>query len=175
MIREQLHDEDERKESFERRGITVITTSAALASLLYGLTSVISSAPHTGIPTWARYFLYGALFFFGAAAVAAILTNVPLRYRGIKTDRLRELVEREEWEKPAPPAERGAAKARLVVLKAARAANNLKGIALLVAVIAEVVAVICVAVSVAIIVTGPLATPTASPTASASATARSSP
>src|SRR5437870_3738255 len=131
LIREQLDDEDERQESFQRRGITVITTSAALASLLYGLTS---AAPHTGIPMWARYFLYAALFFFGAAAVAAILINAPLRYRGIKADRLLELVEREHWEQPAPPAERGAAKAHLALLKAARAANNLKGLALLVAI-----------------------------------------
>jgi hypothetical protein len=118
LIREQLHDEDERKDSCEKRGVIVITTSASLASLLYGLTSVISSTPHTGIADWARYFLYGALFFFGAAALAAILTNLPLRYRGIKTDRLLQLVQREEWEKPAPPAERGAAKAQLAMLKA---------------------------------------------------------
>jgi hypothetical protein len=155
LIHDQLVDEDARKTSCEQRGITVITTSAALASLLFGLTSVVTRATHTSIPEWARNALYGALGFFALAAVAAIFTNLPLAYKGINTDDLRKLVERPHWEGPKPQAARGAAKAHLDQIDAARAANNLKARALQIALILEVAAVISVAISVALIIASP--------------------
>jgi uncharacterized membrane protein len=78
-VQEQLARQDARKTSLEQRGITVITTAGALVTLLFGLAAFTTKRSQTfALPGGASYLLVAALVLFFGAALAAILTNVPL-------------------------------------------------------------------------------------------------
>jgi hypothetical protein len=81
LIACQLAEERGRKTSLEARGVTVITTSSTLATLLFALTAAgLTSARAFRLPDLAKLPLVLALCAFVAAAVLVLLTNVPLRY-----------------------------------------------------------------------------------------------
>src|ERR1700694_370776 len=80
-VQAQLARQDARKTSLEQRGITVITTAGALVTLLFGLAALSTKRAQTfALPAGASYLLVVALVLFFGAALAAILTNVPLEY-----------------------------------------------------------------------------------------------
>lgn len=150
LIGEQLDQERARKASIEARGLSVITTSGALVTLLFALGSLISGVEGYKLPETGRWLLLGALAGFLLAAIAAIVANFPLRYREVSVPGLRRLTQPEWWTKPVAPASRRAAEARLNVLQRARATNAFKVKALVLAMIIEVLAVVLVAAAVAV-------------------------
>ncbi len=150
--KEQLEIEDKRKTSFEQRGLAVVTTSGALVTLLFGLAALSTKAQQTFVlEAAAKPPLAAALGLFVVAALAALLTNLPLNYEWPDREKLLEALRADP-----PVAEQVALKkvaiTRLDVLKAARSKNEFKGKALIVAIAIEVVAVGAVAVAVAIVI-----------------------
>ena len=148
---EQLsEEEDARKSSLEQRGIAVITTSGALATLLFGLVAVFTKAENFSLPSAASAALAVALVAFTVAAIAALLTNIPMAYVApMIGDPEKDFWP--HWEKGAGDAMQRVAGTRLKVVKSAQDTNGRKARRLFVALCAEVMAVIAVAVAVAII------------------------
>jgi hypothetical protein len=146
-IAEQIAREEDRKKSIEARGVTVITTSGTLATLLLGLAALTtrSSATFT-LPASAEDPLEWSLIAFATAALASIFTQLPLQYKEASTAGLRGLVE-EYWNDSEEEALDAVARNRLNVLKRAKQLNGLKAWALFAAVLAEAAAVIALAVA----------------------------
>ena len=75
--------QDERKASIERRGVSVITTSGVLVSLLFGLTTVLTGTDNYQLPSGTKPL---DLWFFGLLRPRCgwSITNIPLFYSGVE-------------------------------------------------------------------------------------------
>jgi hypothetical protein len=139
--------QDARKASIEQRGLAVITTSGTLATLLFGLTALVSKAADFELPRQAHGPLGVAMVAFVAAALLALLTNIPLFYLDVKiggtADELRKL-----WAKTRDDALILLTSTRAKVVKRAQQVNSLKAWLLVAAMVAEVVGIISVALAV---------------------------
>lgn len=80
FIRELVERQDRRKDSLEARGITVITTSGGLATLLFAFAAFVSEPDRLPLSSGERSLLSLAVVAFVAAAVLALLTNRPMNY-----------------------------------------------------------------------------------------------
>ena len=146
-IAEQVKREDDRKSSLESRGLSVITTSGALTTLLFALAAVSTQVDSFQLSGWSRGFLIAAVVTFLGAAGFAIATNYPLDYDEVKPSELRDAV-KNRWSDDERVAERMTSFTRLKVLETARSRNDLKAELLLWATGLEVAGVACVAVAV---------------------------
>jgi hypothetical protein len=145
FIAEQVDRQEARKSSLESRGVTVITTSGTLATLLLGLTAIATKAQDTFmLPDEARPPLALALIAFVLAAVAAIFTNAPRNYKEATVESLRKLVET-SWDDTERVALQEVAKAQLRVLERAKEMNGQKARALVAGVMFETAAVAALA------------------------------
>ena len=151
LIADQLTEERSRKSSLEARGVTVITTSGTLATLLFALTAGLTAASSFKLPTDAKLPLLLAIIAFVVAAMCGLGTNVPLIYREPSPQGLAKLVNARYWTAPAPIGQLRVAAAQVTALNAARVANKLKVRLLLSAAGAELLAVAFLAWAVAII------------------------
>ena len=153
-IKDQLDIQDARKTSIEQRGLAVITTSGALVTLLFGLTTLTTKrGPTYDIPNWAASCLIVALGLFILAAVSAIVTNVPRSYQGVTVDALRAAVKGRRWEEDTEAeASKMVALTQLTVLEAAKKVNTQKGRFLIAGMVLEIFAVALVGVAMGIVV-----------------------
>jgi hypothetical protein len=142
LIVDQLTEERNRKISLEARGVTVITTSGTLATLLFALTAGLTAAAKVKLPESAKLPLLLALVAFVIAALSGLATNVPLRYRETTPQGLARLVDAKYWTAPPEVGQLRVAAARVTVIAATRSANGLKVVFLIVAVFAEFLAVV---------------------------------
>jgi hypothetical protein len=142
LIVDQLTEERNRKNSLEARGITVITTSGTLVTLLFALTAGLTAATKFQLPASAKLPLLLALVAFVIAAIFGLATNVPLRYREATPQGLARLVHAIYWTAPPEIGQLRVAAAQVAVIAATRSANNLKVVFLIVAVFAELLAVV---------------------------------
>jgi hypothetical protein len=142
LIADQLAEERDRKSTLEARGITVITTSGTLATLLFGLTAGLTVATSFKLPSAARLPLLLALIAFVVAAMCGLATNMPLIYREATSRGLAKLVDARYWTGPATVGQLRVAAAQVTLITAARSANNLKVRLLIAAVAAELLAIV---------------------------------
>ncbi len=149
LIADQLTEERNRKSSLEARGVTVITTSGTLATLLFALTAGLTAAASFKLPANAKLPLLLALIAFVIAAMTGLATNAPMLYREPTPQGLRTLVDARYWTAPARVGQERVAESQIVSLAAARVANNRKVQLLMVAISAELLAVIFLAWAVA--------------------------
>jgi hypothetical protein len=154
LIEQQLAEENTRKASFEQRGITVITSSGVLVSLLFGIGALVTTAKGFSPSDHVRGLLAGAVGAFGAAGLASIVVNLPLTYSDADPDDLERLIQPRWWGRAADPAGRRVAELRLGVLRRARTRNTVKGWTLFAAIILEAVAIGLVAAAVVLILMG---------------------
>lgn len=153
FVKDELAAQDARKASFEQRGITVITTSGALATLLLGLAALSTKKADTFVlPHPADTYLAISLVLFAAAAVLALLTNLPMNYDTPTVDALKERVN-EAVMGDEDAAEKDIALTRIKNLKTAKEKNTTKAWLLIAALAGEVLAVGFVAAAVWIIIT----------------------
>jgi hypothetical protein len=81
FVKDELAAQDKRKESFEQRGLAVVTTAGGLVTLLFALAALSTKAKSTFTLTGhAPTYLAIALVLFVVAAFLALLTNVPVKY-----------------------------------------------------------------------------------------------
>lgn len=151
-IKDQLVEQDARKESIEKRGLAVITSSGTIVSLLFGLVAVLTSADGYTLPSDAEPWLIAALVAFVLAALAGIVTNVPLLYLAVKPPQLRRLVD-DFWADGPETAEKRVAATQLKVLARAKSMNAAKGWILVAAVLAQLSAVVFLALAVRVVLT----------------------
>ncbi|BCB76954.1 hypothetical protein GCM10022251_76020 [Phytohabitans flavus] len=149
LISDQLAEERSRKASLEARGVSVITTSGVLVTVLFALSAGLRSVGDARLPGVARVTLLLALVTFVLAALFGLATNLPLRYKEPTPEGLAQLVDREYWAAPAVIGELRVAESKVRVLAAARAANRIKVTLLLVGAFLELLAVAFLAVAVA--------------------------
>lgn len=150
-IKEQLAAQEARKASIEQRGLGVITTSGVLASLLLGLTAVLTGADDYQLPDGAKPWLFAATIAFVIAAIAAIVTNLPLFYSGVKTSDLQKAVKGKIWRDSPANAEQRIAATDIKVLATAKSRNTFKGFVLLAAITLEIVAIVFLSFAVRVI------------------------
>jgi hypothetical protein len=150
-ISAQATAEDARKDSIEKRGLAVITTSGTIVSLLFGLVAVLTGVEKYVLPDGAESWLYAALAAFVVACVAGIGANAPLKYEAVLPDSLRSALQG-RWGDTPDEAEKMVALTELKVLAKARRVNTIKAIILIVGVIAEVLAILFLALGVRIVI-----------------------
>ncbi len=155
LICDQLTEERNRKSSLEARGITVITTSGTLATLLFALTARLTATTSFKLPATARLPLLLALIAFVVAAICGLATNIPLIYQEATPRGLAKLVDARYWTGPATVGQLRVAAAQVTLITAARLANNLKVRLLIAAVTAELLAIVFLCWAVASILYGP--------------------
>lgn len=141
LIVDQLTEERNRKVSLEARGVTVISTSSALATLLFALTAGLTATSKFRLPAPAKLPLLLALITFVFAAAFSLALNVPLRYHEPTPDGLAKLVHHDYWKAPAVIGEMRVAEVQITSLTAARSANDLKARLLVGAILFESLAI----------------------------------
>ncbi len=151
-IQSQLAEERARKTSLESRGVGIVTSSGALATLLFGLAAFTRGSfaqlhiPLSGAAKWA---LIVAAVLFAGAAVLGVLSNAPLPYEEALVPPLRQRVEQDEWGAPDPiEAARRDARLAVDIIDSARKWNGLKAMFILAGIVLEALAGIAVAVAV---------------------------
>lgn len=82
FIEGELKAERERRAALEARGVSVVTQSGALVTLLTGVGAVVHGASSSALPTLAVRALVAALVFFFLAALGGILVNFWPLYPG---------------------------------------------------------------------------------------------
>lgn len=126
LVAETLAEERARKSSIEQRGAHVITSSAAIAGALVGL-SVLTRPFSTGsVPPCAVWLLGLGIGGLGLAAVLALITTWPLSYDEVDDAELQRLIEPQYWDAVGSIGERRAAEVRVSVIARARIQNGRK-------------------------------------------------
>ena len=152
LIEDQLNQERERKVSFENRGVTVINTSSALATLLFALTASLTLAAKFKLPEPARLPLLLALGAFVFAAVCGLVTNMPMPYGTPTADSMEKLCTSDYWDAPATTGQLRLADTQIEELRRSQKANDRKAIFLVAAVGCEILATGFLAWAVGVIV-----------------------
>jgi len=151
FAKDELDAQDNRKASFEQRGVAVITTSGTLVTLLFALAALSTKQAATfSLPHAARTWLAIALVLFVLSALAALVTNAPFVYQSVEADRIRERL-REAFPRSAEAAAKDIAFTRLDALESAKKNNAIKGWALATAMCLEALAVGCVAATIHVV------------------------
>lgn len=152
-IKDQLDEERQRKNSLEARGIGIVTSSGALATLLFGLvgfTRGTNPQLHWEIGTPAKAALLIGVLLFAFAALMGLGANFPGDYKEPSVKKLRERVQPEAWTKPDPiGAARYDAEVIVGAIDAARQINGRKAKAIRWGIAAEAGAAVFVALAVA--------------------------
>jgi hypothetical protein len=151
-IKDQLDEERATKNSLEARGIGIVTSSGALATLLFGLvafTRGTNNQLHWNIGTPAKYALAASVVLFAVAALLGLAAAFPGGYPEADPERLKERVESDEWVKTDPvEAARRDAVLNVNIIKGARLVNGKKAQAVRWGIAAEAAATVGVALAV---------------------------
>jgi hypothetical protein len=140
-----LDAEAARRTALEQKGGTVITSSGALVTLLFGLVAVITSAKSFTLPGASHGWLVAAIALFIVASLVAILISVPLPYGQtvITSGQLATW-----WNQPPEQAQAAVSGVRLQALAAARRMNGIKARILIAATLAELLALVMLGIAV---------------------------
>jgi hypothetical protein len=145
FLKDAREAQETRKTSFEQRGLAVVATAGTLVTLLFGLTTLVTttgSHPHE-LGHEERVWLAIALALFVASAVGALVTNFPIRYAGVQASAVRGRLDDERFASDES-ARRDVAKTEVKLLADAQVKNAIKGWFLFAALLLEVGAVFCV-------------------------------
>lgn len=143
-----IDGQDDRKESIEKRGLSVITTSGTIVTLLLGLVTILSKADGFTLVKQARGPLYVSIVLFATAAVLGLATNLPLPWYGNVDD---DAIVKQLNRKPVEPAENAQlriALANMEIFKRARRMNGIKARVLIWAMAVEVSGAVALAIAV---------------------------
>jgi hypothetical protein len=91
FLQEQLDSEKQRKQSLEQRGITVITSAGAIATLIFAVSAFVSKSISTASFVRAEALpIKLSIVAFLVAALFGLATNLPFRYGAIVAKSLNE-------------------------------------------------------------------------------------
>jgi hypothetical protein len=140
LIVEQLTEERDRKKVLEAKGSAILTTSASLTTLLFGLAALVTGVKGYNLPATAQTALLWAFLAFAVAALLGLLATWPMKYREALPENLQKLTEANFWNGPADVGDRRAAELRVRVIARARDRNRRKAILVVVGMFFEFVA-----------------------------------
>jgi hypothetical protein len=148
FLSQQVDVEEARKGSLEARGVTTITTSGALATVLLGIVTLTKGSSGTIVlPEASRLWVELALAAFALATIFSIAMNFPVALYW--TDAHAWSTELEEiWQDDEATSQKAVADHHLEQLKLLNKWNDLKGYALMVAMGCQGIAIVLVAVAV---------------------------
>jgi hypothetical protein len=142
-----LTAQEARKSSIEQRGLSVITTSGALVTLLFGLVSLITKSQTFALPKAAHGPIGIAIGFFVCAAILGLLTNIPLFYMTVDPKGLQAIIDR-RWQERKASAELRVAATQQKLIERAQSVNSIKAWILVAAMSLEVCAVLLIGIAV---------------------------
>ena len=140
-VRDLLTAEEGRRDAMTARGMSVITISGALVTLLAGLAALATKSRGFRLTGGARVLVTASIIAFALSAILAIATYAPHRERGPEVDELGAVL-KETWDDGADFARKKVTATRLLLLKTTQDANDRRASALLAAVSAQAVAVV---------------------------------
>jgi hypothetical protein len=146
LIADTLAGQRARKESFERRGFSVITSSGVIASVLLGISAVVVSGENKP-PGLARWAFVSALVLFATAFVLGIVANIPRSHQQTRSEHLRPLLEDRFWLGRSAVGKFRSTEVRVSMLEWSEGVNDKLGHVLIVALVAELLAILAVAVA----------------------------
>jgi hypothetical protein len=153
FIGAQLAEDRATKSSLEARGITVITTSGGLITLLFGLVALATNEAATyTLPDPAPVLLIGAALLLTAAGACGLLTNWALSYREATVDGMNELLQR-DWDADLAQGQLDVAATIVAIIGTSRDKNDEKANLLRAALVFEILGVICVAAAAIVVLT----------------------
>lgn len=142
FVTAQLTEDRATKASLEARGITVITTSGGLVTLLFGLTALATKAAATyTLPVVATDALIVAAVLFVLAACFGLITNWAVDYLEASAEGLDELLNR-DWADEQEQGQLDVASTTIEIIKTYRRRNAMKATWLRVAMGLEILAVV---------------------------------
>ncbi len=150
-VKSLLESEEARKSNLEQRATGVLTTSSALATLLFTLVGFVTSAQNFVLPSQAQTFLIAAIALFTLAVALGLCANVPLLYRQA-TPTAEALAD--VWGYGESDAQLYIIATQLKVLNGARRSSTVKGLLLVVAGIVQLGALVVLAIGVLAILSG---------------------
>jgi hypothetical protein len=150
VINSEIEAEEARKESIERRGLAVVSTSGTLITALFALSSLITVQDKYRPPSAALILTLCALALFVAAAVQGLTTNMVSVYQRIGVEDLRKTTEEDLRTITEAEAQGSIAQTNVRVLDDARDKNGNKARQLKLAIWFEVSAVLSLAGAVAV-------------------------
>lgn len=152
VIGELLQQERDRKASLEQKALSVITSSGALVTLLFGFASLAKTQSAAPVPVATRVLLLAALAAFLAATLGGLRVNRLVNYSplGVSND-LRRMVSDELWNQDAPVGRQAIAEFRVDEIDRWREENGRKARRLQRAIAAESCGVAFLAVSIAVL------------------------
>lgn len=92
-IQAELAHEEARKESLERRGLSVITSAGTMVAVLFALVALVTARKGYDPPSVTLEFLLVALILFGLAGVLGLMANTTKNYQRARASDLREMAE----------------------------------------------------------------------------------
>lgn len=153
LIDDALKREDVRKVSFEARGLSIITSSGTIVTLVFGLAALATQATKFKLDSTTKTALAVSLGCLIVAAVFGILCNMPIGYGEADEKDLKRLLEDRFWLGRIAVGQKRVADAEIDQIDIARKANTSKGKLLVAGLVFEVLGVVAVAVGVLLILT----------------------
>jgi hypothetical protein len=147
FVKDLLTAEEKRRDSLEARGLSVITVSGTLVTLLLAFTALVTKRQEWTLGSPARELLIAAVAAFLLSAVLAISTYAPRSIRMTDAVDLAETLPA-LWSKGADFARQKTTATRLEELRLCQTVNDWKARALLAAIAVQVIAVMLVAAAV---------------------------
>ena len=150
IVKDQLAEERLSKASLEQRALSVVATSGASATLVFGLSAFAVQASKISLDPWQRDSILAAIAAFLAAAVVALIVQIPIPYREASPKNLDLWTKRAAWlSTDVIEATREEAILGYYIIVRARRLNKYKARLLFAAVLFDVLAIGAVAVAVA--------------------------
>jgi hypothetical protein len=150
LITDRVDVAEKRATALEARAVTVITTSGTLVTLLLALAALVTRTQTFQVPKSAITIAAFAAFAFVAAAICALLANLPAKRWDVLPDTVRDQL----WERWGDGGDRPLEKVsatRLEIWSSVEKQNNAKANAVFAAVTAQGVAIALLTIAVAII------------------------
>jgi hypothetical protein len=132
FVEGELATERERRASFEARGVTIVTTSGGLLTLLAGAGALIGGEKMPQPPTFGIVALVLSLIFFAMAAAFGLLVNLSVvfpRYQIAHVDTMRKM-RVEKWADTASDSRSVVAHIHILTIESLRKANTQRALLL---------------------------------------------
>jgi hypothetical protein len=151
FIEAELKTERDRRSTYDSRGQAVVTTSAALVTLLVALATLTRSAAPTHFPQAAVTPLVVSLAALTAAAALGMLASWNFRYAAVRVTTLSAMV-RAHWTDHEVDARNSIAAAQVVTVDSLRTTNNRKARLVAGALVAQLVALMTLSAVVLLVI-----------------------
>jgi hypothetical protein len=152
LVNRELALEEARKESLEKRGITVITASGVIVTLIFAFSAAVAKGNQFGnFNSWEKILLGLALTLFIVSSLFGLATNRPRNYGVLPLKTLRGQNEKGQ-ETPSEPISEETLQEMINVVEVSRERNDVKASALVLSITLQSLAVLVVGITIMFVV-----------------------